>query len=354
MNLEKKKIGKRKIFVFAVVTILGATFLAVLTAEILARFFYSGPLVTNSLIVSDDNLAFSLRKGVECNGVSPEFTTHYAVDTKYGFRVSTASEMLPDHPDIIIYGDSFVFGHGVDYDKIFTSLLSNKFPEFTIINAGVFNYGPDQEFLLARRLRKTATPKMEIACFFTGNDFTDFGRFKILQFSADKISVGKPDDPAGNTRRTLSGLFFYPWLCQFYSWHLFKAVVIERRFRSAVPAKEKKEEELSAAEKKKIYNIAKMYSIWRKEANNHFLLVLFPDQNFFTGKNRRFILLKRYLTDMRVNFLDLSEKADDNKKIFRAMYYPIDGHWNSKGHVWAAKNITKAIRNLNDQYKKLN
>ena len=50
---------------------------------------------------------------------------------------------------MIVLGDSFVWGYGVDDHQIFTSLMEKKAgPPLEVINLGVSGFGNDQEFLL--------------------------------------------------------------------------------------------------------------------------------------------------------------------------------------------------------------
>ncbi len=109
--------------------------------------------------------------------------TRYSIHTnEEGFRVAAAAEPVSDTPIAIVLGDSYTFGHGVEYEESFVGLLndhlstSNRF-----INAGVSNYGPVQyrkvlEYLLDQDMQ----PELIVICTYTGNDFYDCLRNKDL------------------------------------------------------------------------------------------------------------------------------------------------------------------------------
>lgn len=345
----KKKLSKKKIILFSIITLSLSLLLGFLLVEIFARYFFAGPFVTGSLIVDDPELAFSLRKGVNCLGRSPEFNVNYATDTQYGFRAEKTSSNLSKEPDVVFYGDSFVFGHGVEHHELFSTLMQNKPDGINLLNAGIFNFGPDQEFLLARRLRKQFSPKLEVACFFIGNDFTDFDRFKILKFDENGAIIQQDaQDPAGKTRRAFTSLFFYPWLCKLYSWHLFKAVVIEKRFQNSENSNQKvlnNIDVMTENERKNIHNMASMYLEWQKDAKGNLIVFIIPDINYSNNENSKLSLLKKELEILGVKYFDLGKRLPREVADRKDLYFKNDGHWTSKGHEWAAEKMRPVIVN---------
>ena len=69
----------------------------------------------------------------------------YRIDSSYPLRIGsrTVDAYLGSKDLIAVYGDSFVFGHGVEHHESFSELLNL---EQKTINCGVFGYGPDQGF----------------------------------------------------------------------------------------------------------------------------------------------------------------------------------------------------------------
>lgn len=79
-----------------------------------------------------------------------------------------------ERPAVLVLGDSFTFGQGVDYERTFVSALAARAPSLRFVNAGVPGHGPVQyrqrlELELARGLR----PREVFVVFFVGNDLHD-------------------------------------------------------------------------------------------------------------------------------------------------------------------------------------
>jgi len=77
---------------------------------------------------------------------------------------------------LLVLGDSFAFGEGVELAQRFDTLLAAIVPDLSIVNPGVMGYGPQQELIRARpwidRLRRG-----DLLLVLTyGNDFYDLAR----------------------------------------------------------------------------------------------------------------------------------------------------------------------------------
>jgi lysophospholipase L1-like esterase len=56
----------------------------------------------------------------------------------------------PNKRRVLVLGDSYVWGYGVNEDEVFTELLRKAMPEVEVVNMGVSGYSTDQELLLYR------------------------------------------------------------------------------------------------------------------------------------------------------------------------------------------------------------
>ena len=100
---------------------------------------------------------------------------HVATDAA-GIRGSSA---WPDdrHTRLLILGDSFAFGEGVDLTDRFDTILQERIPNLAVVNLGVMGYGPDQQLIRARRW----APQLRrgdalLLLTYHGNDFHDLAR----------------------------------------------------------------------------------------------------------------------------------------------------------------------------------
>ena len=51
---------------------------------------------------------------------------------------------------VLVLGDSFTWGFGVEQEQIFTEVIENSRKDVEVINAGVSGYSPDQELIWLR------------------------------------------------------------------------------------------------------------------------------------------------------------------------------------------------------------
>ena len=77
---------------------------------------------------------------------------------------------------LLILGDSFAFGEGVDLAERFDTLIAQRIPDLAIVNLGVMGYGPDQQLIRARPWKASLRPGDAVLILTYGNDFYDLAR----------------------------------------------------------------------------------------------------------------------------------------------------------------------------------
>jgi lysophospholipase L1-like esterase len=108
---------------------------------------------------------------------------------------------------IVVLGDSYVFGHGVNDDETFCVRLAELFPQTEVVNLGVTGYSTDQELLLLEDRALAYEPDVVVLCFYA-NDLLDNGhetawglyrkpRFLLLpdgsvQLESETVTEGVP------------------------------------------------------------------------------------------------------------------------------------------------------------------
>jgi hypothetical protein len=73
---------------------------------------------------------------------------HIATDAE-GIR-GPSSWPDEEHTRLLILGDSFAFGEGVDLADRFDTIVRERVPDLAVVNLGVMGYGPDQALIRAR------------------------------------------------------------------------------------------------------------------------------------------------------------------------------------------------------------
>jgi hypothetical protein len=107
-----------------------------------------------------------------------EFQTHISTNS-YGLRERELGPKSPGSFRILVLGDSFAFGQGVDAESTFPRLLETELlavrpeVEWQTVNAGTPGYGTDQELALLEEVGWAYEPDLVIVAFFVGNDIDD-------------------------------------------------------------------------------------------------------------------------------------------------------------------------------------
>jgi hypothetical protein len=97
------------------------------------------------IYTTDDRYGYLLRPGARDRERTSDYDVLYSVDGA-GYRV-TPSPAAP-RATVMMIGDSFTFGTGVDDRDTFTSVLGSRYwPDVKVINAGVFGWGLTQSYL---------------------------------------------------------------------------------------------------------------------------------------------------------------------------------------------------------------
>jgi len=75
-------------------------------------------------------------------------TSHKVAQNRFGFRGVEYEQIKSDKHRILVLGDSFVWGFGVQNDQIFTNVMEKASAgSVEVVNCGVSGYGNDQEYL---------------------------------------------------------------------------------------------------------------------------------------------------------------------------------------------------------------
>jgi hypothetical protein len=100
---------------------------------------------------------------------SADVTFSYSTD-EHGFRNPSP---WPSRADVVVVGDSMVFGFGVADDSVWTHLLADRLPNQRFINLGLPGTGPQQFTRTYERFGIPLNPDLLLYGLFPGNDLTD-------------------------------------------------------------------------------------------------------------------------------------------------------------------------------------
>ena len=106
--------------------------------------------------------------------VGRDFSAPYHTDGN-GFRNAWP---WPEQADIVVVGDSFVFGYGVQDTEAWPALLSQALPQARVINLGFIGTGPQQYLRIYETFGTPLHPKVIVVGLLLINDFWDAATFE--------------------------------------------------------------------------------------------------------------------------------------------------------------------------------
>ncbi len=94
-----------------------------------------------------------------------------------GFR---SAEIDNSKEHILVLGDSVAWGFGTKNQETIPYYLSQKFPNFQVLNMAVSGYGIGQSYLFLKKHIDKVNPKLIIFIVYTGNDLHETGSNKAF------------------------------------------------------------------------------------------------------------------------------------------------------------------------------
>jgi len=364
-----------------------------------ARFYY-----TNTAELRQDEfdseLGWRLKPGAYTVKAPQSFMTYVVSINQLGLREAHTTPRAPSSSvrRIVVLGDSFTFGQGVDDATLFTTQLERRLNEgqsdtrYDVINAGVPGYGTGQELLLTRRLMaKGIVGQVYVLNLFT-NDLLDNLRLDYGSRTTNPIQPGFVLDPTGRPvlkytpqrllregsnlvaaqqrptsmllsvlkvrlqslaqtkpgfvrlARTLGFDVTVPRLPGVIS-----AWYDDEVLQTGIPLMKALLAEIDATVKSRngvllVSLIPSPMQVY-KDAYGEILRASFPDdlmaKGFLEDPNRAQRLVRSMCQELNLPFLDVYDTFAASN---RSLYVPVDGHFNEAGHALYAKSLERFVR----------
>jgi hypothetical protein len=154
-----------------------ALLIALLVSEFAVRILRPQLPSWLDVFAASDAPPYTLQKNAVRKLSTGEADWRIYTDAK-GFRCADPASAPPagaDTPILMVLGDSYPFGMGVDYEQSFPGVMQKSLDgRYRIINTGVPGYGPTQyRQVLERELAAGMPIKMVVVSTYLGNDFHD-------------------------------------------------------------------------------------------------------------------------------------------------------------------------------------
>jgi hypothetical protein len=336
---------RHKNLVLATVALLSCI-LVLVAAELAARIFRPrwAPVRTERVDFwqYDPLLGWSQKPGRQGVMRHIDFSIGISINSQ-GLRDKEYPVQRTGKKRMLVIGDSYAWGFGVDQNRCFSKLLEADHADWEIINAGVSGYSTDQEFLYLREHGMKFRPDIVLLEFYS-NDFEDNNSpedswyFKPYFVEENGALVLRNNPVPGATLRQRADRLLYgrTYLLQIIYGTAINAVAkLKSHFYGSAP------EETDADLQRKGFNITRrLLGAIRKlcdSQGSRLVIVSVP----MSPRNRAF--LQDVCLKESIDYLPLDPYFESTGRTTRFRH---DRHWNEAGHAIAAKAIGEHLKEI--------
>jgi len=313
------------------------------------------------LYSADSELGWTLTPGFSGEDSSPEFEVSLRINS-IGIRDKELGPKLPNQQRILILGDSFTYGTGVEWRDAYPHRVQDELramgrPGVTVVNGGVPGYGTNRQVVHFDRLVDQVQPDIVLVGFFSGNDLFDnlnlndaevidgYLITKVLGSRAQLTqSLGIPVEFKIwiRTRSHLYGVLMNAWSAM-----LAKTETTFDENALEVYREDPTDRVASAVETTR--EILGRFAEECRARGVKLGLVLIPNgwlSPSLDGRpgyrlERPTELIYQVAIDLDIPVIDLSAQLGTIAS--SGLYFPADGHWTPEGHTVAGRAIATAL-----------
>ena len=340
--------------------VIGSVLFALVVAELVLRALGQTPFVVNperaKFWVHDETLGWRHRP--DRSGVfrKDPFEIRVSINSAGLRDDEVPREKPPGRKRIVVLGDSYTWGFGVEQADIFTEILERSLPGVDVLNAGVSGYATDQQLLWLQREGMDFEPDL-VLLVFTGNDEHDnaqhlvygiYHKPKFVVRDGDLVLTHVPVPRASAPRRWMY------WLGQrtalFGLLGRVRYTVIgavrnridrETRARETAGGETVEAPSLRPPEERFEVTLALIEEMKRTaNAGGARFGMMIHGHGWVAGYHGRYWEMVETLKRLGHEPFVLEECPDYDKQ---GMMIPKDGHWNEKGHRLVAREFERMI-----------
>jgi hypothetical protein len=344
----------------------------------------------------DDLLGWTLKPNVTIIQRGWEFKIPITTNSRGQRDDEVSYERTPGRRRILLLGDSFMMGDGVERQYLFADLLEHTLKNTEVVNLGVSGYGTDQELLDYLGEGKKYKPDVVLLALTIDNDFDNnirskpYGLFKPYFVAADDKIVLRgtpvPPSPIENRANLPDSLTRSPFALHDFldARSALYAAVFDQLAR--VPALRRRWEtsDLLYARKEIFYSsqvgilstklspqqadawdiTLRLLQTWQAEtrrSGSRPVLFLVPSHlqvypNVWKQVMKRYDLtagdwdpdypnrrLNEFCQSIRLDVIDPLPDFRAAAAAGRHLYYMRNPHWNREGHLLAAKVVAREL-----------
>jgi len=341
--------GRRRTTLIATLSVLIGFALAALLMEVLVRIFFDERITPRYVMDSGYGVRANQSNAVRREYWPDAYDTTVSTNSAgmRGTREYTISK--PQGIErILVLGDSFAFGEGVEDDEVVSVVLEDllnakarKEKHYEVINFSVIAIGTAEELVTYRTVGRNYQPDTVIL-FYYENDIANNFRSKLYEL-----------DEEGGVRKTgntylpgvkLTGLIYSipgtRWLGRHSdAWYFMLNRASLFLHRSAVRDLQfKKAADIAKDDTSKNFTKALILQLMNdiRADSARPIIVMIPSPR--TALNSNFPLNTEILNESNIEFLDGREYL-----IMSDYYFPENDHWRASGHYKTAKKLAAML-----------
>lgn len=316
-------------------------------------------------IIPDDKYGFVNKKNFD--GTYHFLNSDFIMEVKInslGLRGEEYDLTRSDIKKVLLLGDSFGFGHGINIEDHFATkleeMLNQTGENFIAINAGVHGWGTLQEVSYAKDHMKLFTPDV-VVITFCGNDPRDDLRFKLKMVDLEKGVIQFPGKAFLRRHSHLYRLVFLKYHEMVHNWIINKKTegsnkIIRNNLMEKQGVGIYKRLERDDHVEKNIAIDKQSAHIISEEHWNATLGYIRDFHKDFLKFNSNGILLVQATNPLDGNIRKHLNLLSNGKNLIYVDLYndaslfspeqlrlPYDDHWSSQMHLISAKNLCQVI-----------
>jgi hypothetical protein len=319
------------------------------------------------------------------HGISGEFAFRFSTN-RQGLRMTYDLEIPkpPGRQRILLVGDSFTFGYGVEQDETFAAKLQERLDanrtRVEVINAGFASgFTLDTHYLFLREIGAAWGPDRTIVGICLSNDLDDLAKTKWRVADGKLVSLSKVTGflptwlsdalpiwlkSSGMLNFARSGLLqqlqahgspagpppSLPTACELED-EPYRTVARSIQGSQAPPPLEEASGDWPAPERASW--VARAWSAHARENGYRLTFMLIPDRQEVQGMAteptiRRMLEVRKAFTDAAAAAgIEILDPTLDMRTRWCAtrqpLYFDIDGHWNANGHRFIAEWLASRV-----------
>jgi hypothetical protein len=302
---------------------------------------------TRHLFEYDEVLGWKLKPGARARQAYGEFDVVYRTN-KEGFRDDRdySYEKQSGRKRAVVLGDSFAFGVGVENRETFAKLLEAETP-YEVFNLGVSGYDPGQYLLLLKGTGLRYNPDLIVIALYLGNDISDllldhysagiwYKPFFVLE--KEKLVVKNIPVPNKEPNVIKEHVEMNSFIRHIY-WLRTLNLLRASWTKTVYPFIEKhgvvKDTDQAYALQLLEAILGDAQSICKSGGERRLVVLIIPSRNIRYNYRERW-LGEEVAKMLKIHDIPYAEMLNGRREDF---YFEHDGHFNARGHVFAADQL---------------